>query len=327
MSHQHPLSFYVVKRIIQIVPTIFGIIALTFLIIHLAPGDPIDIMVGPTGATGAYVEFLREEFALDRPLHEQFFAYIVQVLQGNLGYSFYHHMPVIDLIAQRAGYTILLMSFSAIFCTALGILLGAVAASKQHSLVDNSTTVVSLLGYSIPTFWLGQILLLVFALYLGLFPVGGIRSMRVDLVGLDAILDLLWHLVLPGVTLGIYYLAITTRLTRASMLEVLGHEFITFARSKGASEKTVVYKHALKNAMLPVITVIGINVGQMLTGAILTETVYSWPGLGRLLLNSLLVLDYPVLMGLFLITSISVIGICLVVDIAYAFLDPRVRYR
>lgn len=318
---------YIAKRILQGILLVFIVIVISFVLIHLAPGDPVALLVGPMGADPGYMEMMTKRFALDRPLTDQLFAYITGVFRGDFGISFYYLIPVMDLIVERAPHTLLLTATATTFALVLGIFLGIFSSTRRYSLFDYTSTIVSLVLYSIPTFWLGQILVLVFSVWLGWLPSGGYASFRTEFMGLDIIIDRLAHLVLPTITLGGWYLAIVTRLARSSMIEVLQSDFITFARSKGLNERNVIRKHVLKNAMIPVITVIGVSVSSMLTGAILTETIYSWPGLGRLLYEAILGLDYPVLMGLFIASSIGIIVITLAIDIVYLFIDPRIKYK
>lgn len=319
---------YLVKRLIQIIPLIFGIICLDFIIVHLAPGDPTQMLGGElTGAPPEYQEKLRQELGLDKPLWIQLVLYIKTILGGNLGYSFVYRSSVLNLILERVPNTLILIGSSMLFSILLGIFLGINAAKKPYSLIDNITTTISLLGYSIPNFWLGVILLLVLALYMGIFPTQGMFTVGKELVGLEYLYDVLKHLILPMIVLGTSQLAMYTRLMRTSMLEVLDQDYILTARAKGCNESQILYDHALKNALLPTVTVIGLNLGFVLTGSILTETVFAWPGIGRLMYDAIFIRDYPVLLGIFTLISICVIFATLLTDITYAFLDPRIRYR
>jgi peptide/nickel transport system permease protein len=320
------LRSYLTRRILQAVPLVFGVIVLTFMIIHVAPGDPAYVLAGET-ASPEYIEMVRESLGLDKPLYEQLVIYIGSVMRGDLGYSYVFRQPVLNIILERVPATLLLMSTALVVCSAVGIALGVISSKSPYSIKDNITTAVSILGYSLPVFWLAQILLLIFAVRLDWFPVQGIRSLREELIGIPYVLDMAHHLVLPAFALGMFHLALVSRLTRASMLEVLRQDFITTAWSKGLDENTVFYRHALRNALLPVVTVIGLNLGVMLTGAVLTESVFAWPGLGRLMYDAISSRDYPVLMGNFIVVSISVIAWNLVTDVVYGFLDPRIRYR
>lgn len=326
-SKRKTMRGYVVLRLLQAIPAIFAIIVLAFILVHATPGDPTYLLVGET-SDPKLIEQIRKNFGLDRPLHEQLFLYIVQVLQGNLGNSYWFGAPVLTVILERVPATLLLMSVSLIFAVGLGIPLGVRSSKKPYSLTDNIVTVASLVGYSVPLFWLGQIFIIIFALWLGLFPFGGLTSVPTDqMTTPSGILDILRHLILPALGLGSSQLALIFRLTRANMLEVLDQDYMLTARAKGLKENEIIYGHALRNALLPIVTVIGLNIAFMFAGAILTETVFTWPGLGRLMFDSLTRRDYPMIMGLFIFISVVVIVVTVITDLAYAYLDPRVRYR
>lgn len=319
---------FLLKRIVQVIPLILGIICIDFMIIHLAPGDPTQMLGGElTGAPPEYQEKLRKDLGLDKPLWVQLYIYIKTILSGNLGYSFVYRSSVLDLIMKQVPNTLMLILSSMLFSIALGIFLGVHAARKPYSLFDNVTTSAALLGYSIPNFWLGVVLLLVFSLHLRIFPVQGMYTLGRDLTGLDHAIDVIRHLFLPMIVLGTSQLAMYTRLIRTSMLEVLDQDYILTAKAKGCSESQVLYDHALKNALLPTVTVIGLNLGFVLTGSILTETVFAWPGIGRLMYDAIFLRDYPLLLGIFTLISICVVIATLLTDITYGFLDPRIRYR
>lgn len=327
VRRRESLRYYIVKRAILGIVTIFCVILVNFLLIHLAPGNPIIVLAGATATSEEYVEMLEKKYGLDKPVEEQLLIYFIRVLQGDLGKSYMYGVSVTHLIMGRLPYTLVLTLTSLIIASILGIFLGTVSSSKFHSGVDYGSLILSLVGFSMPVFWFAMMLLLVFSLHLGWFPTSGIMSLRYDLQGLPLLVDFLKHLFLPSATLGLFYLALVTRLTRSSMLEILGRDFIIGARAKGLSERYVLYRHALRNAILPVITLIGVSMSELLAGAILTETVFGWPGLGRLLYNSVLSLDYPVIMGVFILTSTITVFSSLFIDILYAYLDPRIRYR
>lgn len=310
------------------IPLIFFAIILNFTLMHLAPGSPIDYLLGMGEVIPQeYIDRVTREFGLDKPVHIQLWIYIKSVVQGDFGVSYRYRAPVLRIILDTLPNTLILMLTSIIFAFVLGVILGISSAKKPYSFVDNLASTVSILGYSIPTFWLGMILILAFSVHLGWLPFLGKSTLGVELSGWAAIIDTIKHLILPAITLGTAYLAIYTRLTRASMLEELRRDYIITAWGKGLDDRRVYYRHAFRNAMLPVITVLGLNLGLMLTGATLTETVFSWPGLGRLVYDSVITRDYPILMGIFVLVSISVILANFVVDILYAVLDPRVRYK
>jgi peptide/nickel transport system permease protein len=316
---------YVVRRILEAFPLIFGVIFLTFMIIHIAPGDPVFILAGE-GASPEYIDRVREYLGMNKSLLEQFFMYMGAVLRGDLGYSFMFRQPVLQLVLQRIPATLLLMGAAIAISSTVGVILGVFSSKRPYSLQDSLTTSISLFGYSLPVFWLAQILLLIFAITLGWFPTHGMFSAREELTEIENVLDVVHHLTLPALALAMSNLALITRLTRASMLEVLRQDFITSAWAKGLDEKSVLYRHAFRNALLPVVTMLGLNVGMMLTGAVLTETVFGWPGLGRLMYEAINTRDYPVLMGNFIIVSVSVVSVNLVTDLVYALLDPRIRH-
>ncbi len=321
------ILIYVIRRLAQAVPLILVVILLNFFLIHAAPGDPIDFLVGSMDASPEYIDGLRKEFGLDQPLMTQLWAYLARMAHFDLGYSLRYRQGVLDLILTRMPATLLLMVTALVISSVLGVLLGAVAARRPYSVTDQASTFLALAGYSMPVFWLGQLVLIVFSLHLGWFPTQGMYSLRAPTQGWGRILDVLHHLALPALTYSLYHLALIYRLTRIKMQETLQLDFITTARAKGAPEGRVVYRHALRNAVLPVVTVIGMNFGFMLAGSVLTETVFAWPGMGRLLYEAIQARDYPVLMGLFTVLSLMVIAANVVTDLIYAAIDPRVVYR
>jgi len=318
---------YVIRRTVQLFPIIVVIVCVNFVLLHLAPGDPINYLLGDAPASQEFVDQLRAQYGLDRPIVEQLFIYLWQVVRGDLGYSFISREDVSTILMSRLPATLLLLGTQFVLSIILGVLMGVISAYRQGTIVDQSVTVLSLVGVAVPAFWLAQMLLLVFSLGLGLFPAQGMQSLRYDLTGIDRILDIAHHLALPALTLTIFNLALIARVTRASMVNTMRLEFITFARSKGVPERTVVWSHGLRNAMLPVITVIGLNIRTLIAGAVLTETVFAWPGVGRLTYDAIISRDYPVLMGILIIIGITVVIANILTDIAYAYLDPRVRLR
>jgi peptide/nickel transport system permease protein len=291
------------------------------------PGDPAVMLAGPE-ASEEVLKMIRDSYGLDKPVHEQLFIYMSHVLRGDLGYSYAYQAPVMDVIVSRIPATMLLTGTALTFAFIIGVILGVIASKKPYSIIDNAATGVAVAFYSIPFFWLAQILLIIFALFLGWFPTGGIMSFRTvwSSITLEYILDRLHHLALPATALAMWYIAAIFRLTRASMLETLREDYIVFARSKGLKERKVLYKHALRNALFPVITIVGLYIGWAFSGVIFTEMVFAWPGLGRLMYDSIYSRDYPVLMGMYIFISISILVTNLIVDVIYAILDPRVRY-
>ncbi|MDQ3810258.1 MAG: ABC transporter permease [Chloroflexota bacterium] len=317
---------YVAGRLLQAVPLVLGILVLSFVLIHAAPGDPIYALAGNSG-DAAYYAAMRAKFGLDRPVAEQLAIYLANALHGDFGYSYTHSAPVFSVITDRVPATLLLMLPALALSTAAGVCLGAQAAAHADRPADRAITACTLLGAALPAFWLGQILVIVFAIGLGLFPVQGMTAARGAPRGLQAVLDLLHHLVLPVLTLSALQLTLVTRLTRAGVRETLVEDYIRTGRAKGLSTGQVLVRHALPNALLPVVTLVGGQFGTLLTGAVLTEIIFAWPGLGRLLYDATLARDYPLLMGIFLVASLSVIAANLAVDLLYGWLDPRVRVR
>ena len=327
MTLRPSLPLYVLRRLLQAVPLVFVIIFINFILIHAAPGDPVDFLVGTMEATPEYLADLRREFGLDEPLWIQLWRYASRILVLDMGYSLRFREPVFGLIMSRLPATLLLMGTALVVSSIAGILLGVAAARRPYSAVDHTATFVALAGYSMPVFWLGQLLLIVFSLQLNLFPTQGMYSLRAPSEGWGRILDVAHHLVLPALTYSVYHLALVYRLMRVKMQETLAMDYVTTARAKGVTEVRVVYVHALRNAILPVVTVIGLNFGFMLAGSVLTETVFAWPGMGRLLYEAIQGRDYPVLMGLFTCLSVMVIAVNIITDLVYAVIDPRVVYR
>lgn len=327
MTLRPSLPLYVLRRLLQAVPLVFVIILINFVLIHAAPGDPVDFLVGTMEASPEYLADLRREFGLDEPIWIQLWRYVSRIVVLDMGYSLRFREPVFGLIMSRLPATLLLMGTALVVSSVAGILLGVAAARRPYSAVDHSATLVALAGYSMPVFWLGQLLLIVFSLQLNLFPTQGMYSLRAPSEGWGRIVDVAHHLVLPALTYSVYHLALVYRLMRVKMQETLAMDYVTTARAKGVAEIRVVYVHALRNAILPVVTVIGLNFGFMLAGSVLTETVFAWPGMGRLLYEAIQGRDYPVLMGLFTCLSVMVIVVNIITDLVYAVIDPRVVYR
>lgn len=316
---------YISRRLLQLGPLLFGMLALGFAIIQLAPGDPVQVLVGDYPAPPDYVKQVRERFGLDQPRGIQFARYVGQVLRGNLGYSFFYNEPVLELLANRLPATLLLMASALGISSVAGIGLGIACGRRPGSAADHALLVVGLIGYSLPVFWLGQLLLMGLALKLDLFPTQGMRGVLFGVGPVGRVLDVLHHLALPALTLGTRYLALNVRLMRGSLVEAGAQDYLRTARAKGLSERAVIYKHALRNALLPVVTMMGLNVGHLVAGAVLTETVFAWPGLGRLIFDAILHRDYPVMLGGLLVVSACVVVGNLLADLAYAVIDPRIR--
>jgi ABC-type dipeptide/oligopeptide/nickel transport system permease component len=300
-----------IKRLLGTVPVIIGVLLLTFVLVHAIPGDPVEVMLGES-ASSADREVLRQNLGLDEPLAIQFFQYVSKVAQGDLGVSIHSKKPIVDLLAERLPATIKLAALALMIAICIGVPLGIVAALKVDRWADNLATVMSLTISAMPHFWLGPLLMMVFALWLGLLPVSGMDSNTA--------------MVLPALTLGFGLAAILTRMTRASMLEVLHEDFIRTARAKGLPEKTVILKHALRAALLPIVTVLGLQLGSLLAGTVITETVFAWDGIGRLLVESIEKRDYPVTQACVLVIALTYVFVNLLTDIIYTRIDPRVRF-
>jgi peptide/nickel transport system permease protein len=321
------IGIYLLQRLLYAIPLLLAAVTVVFVLVRLAPGNPIDYIIGESGADRAMVERLTSDLGLDQPIYVQLFRYLAQVATGNLGYSFRSNAPVVDLILDRLPATLLLTGSQLFFSVVLGVTLGVVSARRPNSLLDNSITVFSLASFAIPVFWLGQLLILGFGYHLNWFPIQGMINLRAGYSGFAYALDVAYHMVLPVLTLTLFHLALILRLTRGSMLEVIVQDYIRVARAKGLSENTVMMKHALRNALLPVVTVIGLEFRTLIAGAVLTETVFAWPGLGRLTFDAIHARDYPLLMGMFIFVSILVIVGNLITDLLYSVLDPRIRYQ
>ena len=322
------LKSYIIRRLIMFIPVFLVSSALVFSLMHLAPGDPVELMFRGAGrpTDPRIIEEIREKFGLDKPLYEQYFIWIVNFFKGDLGYSYLNNRPVSQLIIERIWLTVELVLLSEILALAIGILLGVTAAIKKNTKIDALLTTTSLFGYCMPSFWFGIMLILIFAVKLRLFPTFGAVTPGATLDFWGKIIDNLRHLFLPLMTLTIGMAAWYVRLVRSSMLDVLNMDYIKTARAKGLKEKVVIYKHALRNALLPVVTSFGLSLGFVLGGAVVIETIFSWPGLGWLIVKSALARDYPVIMGTSMLIVLSVLIANLITDIVIALLDPRIKY-
>jgi peptide/nickel transport system permease protein len=295
-------------------------------LVHAAPGDPVETIAGASGGMSDELKAqLRTQYGLDKTLPVQLGVYVGKVLHGDLGYSYFFNVPVAGLIAERVPATLLLVLSSVLAAFLVGTALGVLASRKPNGWLSQSITVLSLIGFAAPVFWMGMMLVILFASVLPIFPVAGMRAIDASGGGLAGVIDVLHHLVLPALTLALVYLAQYSRLARASMLDVLGADYIRTARAKGVAEHVVLYKHALRNAVLPVVTMLGLQFGNVLAGAILVETVFNWPGLGRLAFESMLRRDYPTILGVLLFSAIVVVVMNLLTDLAYRLIDPRIK--
>ena len=317
------LAVFLVRRLVAGAFLLAAVVAATFVLISLAPGDTADVLAGQSGADPAYLTLLRQHFHLDRPLPEQVGSYLLAVARGDLGYSAVQGEPVSDVIRSRLGATLLLGGAALAFAAIGGVALGILAAVRRGGILDGLVATLSLLAYSIPVFWLGQLLIALLAVRLHWLPAGGMHSA----VGNAGAVDLVRHLVLPSLTLGALLLALVVRVTRAAMIDALQEEYVRAARARGLPEWRVVLRHALPNALRPTVTVLTGDLGVVLTGAVLVETVFVWPGLGRLLYDSVLSRDTPTLVGVLLLSASVIFSANLLADVIYRLLDPRVRFR
>ncbi|WP_300297206.1 ABC transporter permease [Ferrovibrio sp.] len=319
------LSF-VAQRIVKAVIVLLAIIVLNFFLIRAAPGDPALVMAGEAGAGDEmFVAQLREKFGLDQPLPKQLFLYVKGVAGFDLGFSFRQQMPVSKLILDRLPATLLLTGSAFLISLLLGVLLGALAARRAGSWADTVITVVALVFYATPLFWVALMAILLFSVTMEWLPSFGYETVGAGYTGLVHILDVGAHLVLPAVTLGLFFTATYARMTRASMLEVVRLDFVKTARAKGLSEGLIQRRHVLRNALLPVVTLAGLQAGTLVGGAVLTETVFAWPGIGRLMYEALLQRDYNLLLGVFVVSSAMVLAFNLVTDLIYRLVDPRIE--
>ncbi len=303
---------YILKRLAMLVPVLFGVTVVSFSLLQIVPGDPAVLLAGED-ANPDFIEAVRKEYGFDQPLYIQYFRFISHAVQGDFGISIRNREPVVNLLIQRFAFTVQLSFLSILVAAFIGLVAGVISATRQYSIFDNLSMVGALFGISMPIFWLGLLLMLVFSVYLGWFPAGGSGGLK--------------HLVLPAIALGAASAAVIARMTRASMLEVIRQDFIRTARANGLKEWVVIYKHALKNAMIPVITVFGLEFGYMLGGAVLTETVFSLPGVGRLMVEGIFQRDYAVVQGSMILVAGTFVLVNLATDIAYALFDPKIRYE
>ena len=315
---------YLLMRVLQLVPVTLVVIVLNFLLVHLAPGD-VSIVLAGDSADPAYLATIRERYGLDRPFIEQLWRYLVQVGSGDLGVSFRSREPVFGEIMSRVPATLLLVGTSLGISVVLGTIIGAWIARHPGSALDSGVSALAVALFSVPVFWLGLMLVLLFAVQFQILPAMGMTSVDGPREGLGRMLDVAQHMVLPVLSLTTVSLGQYIRLSRSAVAEVLGESYITTVRAIGFPERTVLMHYALRNALLPVVTVLGLQLGLVLTGAVLTETVFSWPGLGRLIYDAILARDTPVIMGAFIVMSVTVALASLATDLVYAALDPRVK--
>jgi peptide/nickel transport system permease protein/oligopeptide transport system permease protein len=302
---------YLIRRLLASLITLLGVSAIVFLLLHLLPGDPARLIAGMTAPQEEVVR-LRTQLGLDDPLWLQYWRFLTRLVQGDLGTSIRSAAPVLNEILGRMPWTILLAVTSTLLATAIGIPAGVLAARYRNSLLDYAVSLATLFGISMPVYWLGLVLIILFAVQLHLLPAGGNEQPT--------------SLILPTLTLAAFSVALIARMTRSSMLEVLGQDYLRTARAKWLRERAVVFRHALKNAFIPVVTVIGLQLGMLLSGSVLTETVFGWPGIGQLLVDSIFARDYPVVQGVVMVFAVIFTLLNILVDLLYAYLDPRIHY-
>jgi len=331
---------YILKRLLMLIPILLGVSVIVFFLIYLTPGDPARIIAGEH-ASAQTLEEIRQKWGLDKPLPEQYFIWLSKAIRGNLGRSIATHNFVALEIWARFPNTVELTIIAMAIALLIGIPAGIISATKQYSVFDYASMIGALFGISMPVFWLGLMLMFLFGLVLDWFPISGrldtgiILRKITDFYIIDSILTRNWpalksilgHIILPALALGTIPMAMIARMTRSSMLEVIRQDYIRTERAKGLSEKAVIYKHALKNALIPIVTVVGMNFGLLLGGAILTETVFAWPGLGRYAVEAVYARDYPAIQGSVLFIAAAFVVVNLITDIIYAYVNPRIRYK
>jgi peptide/nickel transport system permease protein len=303
---------FFVRRLLLTIPVLVGVATLVFSLIHLVPGDPVQAMLGES-ASPQDVAQLRTKLGLDRPLYVQYVTFVGGLVAGDLGTSLRTSQPVTRVILERMPATVELAVAAMAVAILIAIPLGIIAAARAGTPVDHAATTLALIGISMPTFWLGPVLAIVFSIWLGWFPVSGRGTIA--------------NLVLPAITLGAPLAAILARMTRASVMEELRELYVTAARARGVSETRAVLAHAFRNSLIPIVTVIGLQIGSVLTGAVITETIFAWPGVGRLLVQSISARDYPAVQGCILLIAVTYVTMNLLIDVLYGFLDPRIRYE
>ncbi|PLR95874.1 ABC transporter permease [Bacillus sp. T33-2] len=315
------MASYIMRRLLGLVPVLLGVTILVFSIMHLSPGDPAKIILGPK-ATAESIEKLNAQLGLDQPLHTQYLTWMGNVFQGEWGRSIQMKMEVLPLVAERFTATLILTVASILIAAVVGIGGGIISAYKKYSFLDRSMMLFVLVGFCLPVFWLGILLQIVFGLNLNWLPISGMYS-----PGQEGFMDLVKHLILPATALSAGAGAIIARMTRSSMLEVLGQDYIRTAKSKGLKDRKIILIHALKNAFIPILTVIGMQIGFLLAGAVLVEMVFAWPGIGTLMVNGILARDFPLVQGVILFVATTYVIVNLLVDVLYAVFDPRISYK
>jgi peptide/nickel transport system permease protein len=321
------MTGFIIRRILLSIPLIWALATVTFFLVRLAPGDPLAMYYNPE-IDPSVMETVRVRLGLDQPLHVQYVRWIGALAQGELGVSFKHHRPVAEILAETLPNTLLLTGLALLFDLGLGVLLGVIAAVRQYSWVDHATSIAALFLYSMPGFWLGLMMIILFSLKLGWLPASQMESVDAEFMSFfPRLWDRATHLIMPVFVLGIASAASVARYMRGSLLEVIRQDYIRTARAKGLSERRVIFKHALTNALLPIITLLGLYIPFLISGAIVTETIFAWPGMGRLTIDAIFSRDYPVVMAANLLAGVMVIFGNLLADVLYAVVDPRIRYE
>ena len=320
------LLFYVGRRLLQAIPVIIGVMILCFLLLQLAPGDMAMVLAGEAGgAPPGFIEALRAKYGLDKPVLVQLFLYLKNVAMLDLGFSFRHNAPVLNLLLGRLGPTLLLMGTTLALSLGLGVLAGLLASLWVGTWRDHLISITAVVAYATPLFWVGLMLILTFSIKLDWFPTSGMEDVVAFNEGFARVIDIAHHLVLPSITLSLFYMALYARLMRATMLEQRGLEYVTTARAKGLTERRITMRHMLRNALLPVLTMAGVQVGGLLGGSVVVESVFAWPGLGQLAFEALFSRDFNLLLGIFFLSACLVVAVNIVVDVLYVILDPRIR--
>jgi len=321
------MTRYVIRRLIQAVPLLIAISVIVFAIIEVAPGDPAQMYIDPEkGADPAYIEAVRHSLGLDQPVYVRYISWLVKTLQGDFGFSFRTRRPVALEIGDRLPNTLLLGGVALLISMVIAVPIGIISALKRYTLIDYILSTLALVGISVPVFWVALVLLQIFAIQLNWLPGVGMRSVRVEYEGFAAILDVIRHMILPAIVLSLAQTASWSRYQRSALLEVLGQDYIRTARAKGVRERRVIGVHALRNALIPMVTLIGLSVPSIVTGAFITETIFGWPGMGRLGVESINGRDYPIIMAVTMLSALLIVFGNLLADIAYAWVDPRIRY-
>jgi len=317
---------FISGRLLKAVVILICITVLNFLLIHAAPGDPASVMAGEAGdSDAAFLQQLRERFGLDQPLYVQLWIYVSSVVQLDLGYSYRQQLPVLQLIGDRLPATLILSLSAFVISLGLGVFAGAFASARQGKWSDTIISLVALIFYATPLFWLALMAVLLFSVQLGWLPGFGYETVGANYTGVRRVLDILQHLILPSMTLGLFFMAVYARMTRASMLEVSQLDFVKTAKAKGLRSSVIQRRHVLRNALLPVVTLAGLQAGQLVGGAVLIETVFAWPGIGRLMFDALSQRDYNLLLGVFVVSAAMVLLFNLITDVLYRLVDPRIR--